>query len=374
MKESQLVLPIWVDPDLPASPSDALPIQPDHVASWISSNSDGPSRHIALTSRNTIYIHSSLLSAQVPSPAPPPPPQAQLPTIKTPPNPSPVRRPIIDRTHSAPRRRAGSISSSIKTTSSHRRVSAFSPPPSAKIPSAVLTSATVTAVTHDAGTSTARGNLDDKSELRDHLREQRDRDINEERGLGLGIALGRRSIHVHSKDDIESSGSVSPPAQGNGVARSTASFDSGRAERTGGLRGWLRGEQDGKDEHERDMKQQLEEIEVERAMEKEREEERREAQERIAMQRVGGTTPRISGQAEGSTRPEDGVRLKRVVLDQFGRGRIVSMLVFEEIGVLAVLRDIGSDNAHFVRLGAADKQYTRSHLVGHAAGGRLDRA
>ena len=340
MKESTLVLPIWVDPDLPACPSDPLPIRPDHVASWISSNSDGPTRHIALTSRNTIYIHSSPLSAQVLSPAPPL-PQAQLPTIKTPPNPSPVRRPIIGRTHSAPRSRAGSISSSIKTTSSHRRVSAFSPPPSAKIPSAVLTSATVTAVTHDAGTSTARGNLDDKSELRDHLREQRDRDINEERGLGLGIALGRRSIHVHSKDDIESSGSVSPPAQGNGVARSTASFDSGRAERTGGLRGWLRGEQDGKEERERDMKQQLEEIEVERAMEKEREEERREAQERIAMQRVGGTTPRISGQADSTERPEDGVRLKRVVLDQVGRGRIVSMLVFKEIGVLAVLRDIG---------------------------------
>lgn len=338
------MVPIWIDPDLPTSPSEPLPIQPDHVACW-TSTSEGSIRHVALSAHNSLYIHSTFVGSAASASAMLSPPTQNLPIIKTPPTlSSSQRRPVIGRTHSAPRSRADSIASSVKTSSSHRRVSAFSPPPSAKIPSAVLTSATASAVTHDAGLSHARGKSadQDKSELRDHLREQRDRDFNDEKGIGLGIALGRRSIHVHSKDEIESTGSTSPTGPGHsGKARSTASFDSSRTERTGGLRGWLRGDQDGKQEREKEMREQLEEVEVEREIERERDEERREAQEKKAMESVEDSTPNIGFKAELEKDGADTTRLRRIVLGQPARGKIVSLQVFKSASVLAVLRDIG---------------------------------
>ena len=345
MKESPLVVPLWIDPDLPCSSSEPLPVQPDHVASWTSATPNGPRQHTFLTSNNTVYIHSAPIGYTTPTSAALSPPTQSLPIIKTPPSySSSQRRPVINRTHSAPRARAGSIASSVKTTASHRRVSAFSPPPTAKIPSAVLTSATATATTHDAGAAHARGKSADldRSDLREHLREQRDRDVTEDKGLGLGIALGRRSIHVHSKEDIESSGSTSPTGPiYSGKARSTASFDSSRTERTGGLRGWLRGENDGREEREREMKEQLEEVEVEREMEREKEEEKRELQEMRAMRRVEEDTPRLGVDVGAEVHRGERVMVKRIVLSQVARGRIVSIQVFKAAGVLAVLRDIG---------------------------------
>jgi hypothetical protein len=163
----------------------------------------------------------------------------------------------------------------------------------------------------------------------------------EDKGLGLGIALGRRSIHVHSKEDIESSGSTSPNGPHyTGKARSTASFDSSRTERTGGLRGWLKGDNE-REERERDMKEQLEEVEVEREMEREKEKEKREVQEMKAMKRVEEATPNLGSKVDIEAGTKEGVKVKRIALDQVARGRIVSLQVFRAIDTLAVLRDIG---------------------------------
>ena len=333
-----LTFPILLDPSHPLDATSPLPCRVEHIAVWTSHPTTSPPvRHVALAFKRSVYIHS-VPSDPLPSPNEiPPSPALPLPTIKTPDSrtfspTSSSKRPTVGRTSSAPRSRADSVTSSILTTSSLRRVSAFSPPTSAAGPQAVLTSAQA------VGTERlhyGRSTDNEKAELREHLREQRDRDRDAKEPIGLGIGLGRRSIQVHSKDDIDGSGSNSPT--GLSKARSTGSFESSRT--VGGLRGWLKGE-DSEKEKEKELQEKMAEIEVQREIEREVEDERNEARGMEAVERAGSSTPKRAHHHDDESERAGQACVRRIVL-RGRKGRIVTFKVFEEVGVLAVLREQG---------------------------------
>jgi hypothetical protein len=175
----------------------------------------------------------------------------------------------------------------------------------------------------------------DKAELREHLREQRDRDRDAREPIGLGIGLGRRSIQVHSKDEMDGSGSSSPT--GLSKARSAGSFESSRT--VGGIRAWLKGEEPDK-EKERELQEKMAEMEVQREIEREVEDERNEARGMEAVERAGSSTPKRAHRHDEETAHAAEARIKRIVL-RGRKGRIVAFKVFEEVRVLAVLREQG---------------------------------
>lgn len=109
------------------------------------------------------------------------------------------------------------------------------------------------------------------------------------------------------------------------------------------MRGWLRGDDDTK-EREKEIAEKMEEVEVEREMMKEVEEEKRELEEQAAVEKCEVSTPKgtVDGSEKCGQDKESGVMIRRIVLDQPGRGNIVQLKVFQELGLLVVLRDIGS--------------------------------
>ncbi len=224
-------------------------------------------------------------------------------------------------------------------------MSLYSPPSTALIPQTGITNTTVSAAPHDStsphlghhGTKSVDGK--GRSDLIDQLREQRNRDTTGDGGIGLGFG---RKIHVHSKDEIETNGLTSPPPGQSGQSRSTTSIESNRT--ASGLRGWFKSEEEKVQERDKEMKERLEEVEVQREMDREREEEKRESEEWKAVERCGSSTPKMGYIKEGTT-DESGSKaqttFKRILLGRRGQGTVVCLRVLDDIGVLAVLRDIG---------------------------------
>jgi hypothetical protein len=140
---------------------------------------------------------------------------------------------------------------------------------------------------------------------------------------------------VHSKDEIDGSGSSSP--SGLSKARSAGSFESSRT--VGGLRGWLKGE-DAEKEKEKELQEKMAEIEVQREIEREVEEDRNEARGMKAVDRAGSATPKRAHRHDEEADHGGEARVKRIVL-KGRKGRIACFKVFEEVGVLAVLREQG---------------------------------
>ncbi|ORY34903.1 hypothetical protein BCR39DRAFT_515490 [Naematelia encephala] len=355
MREPPLQLPILLDSNLGSpSRSSAIPVQPSHIAAWTVPSSTpgaGPSRRVALEGGdNSIWIHTSPMNHLSSSLDVSPALQQSLPTILTTPDPGSSSDTLSPRLPSRPgasrhasytgRPRAPSSASSILTTTSsasRRRVSAFSPPPSARQqPTATLSSVTATNSHPDGGSH--RSSSSERVELRDHLREQRRSETNDDRSsLGLGIAgLGRRGLSgVHGKDELEA---------GTSTPRSIVSIDSTITVGSR-LRGWTRTSVD-KDKD--DLKERMEEVEVELEMEKEIRVEEKEKGERKVIEEAIIRTP-TPREEKGFDLPErrasgdvdwDHVQVKRLVLPDAGKGKVVVMKVLEGAG-LCVLRDQG---------------------------------
>jgi hypothetical protein len=104
---------------------------------------------------------------------------------------------------------------------------------------------------------------------------------------------------------------------------------------------WAKGSEDGDTKNRRELSDQVAEIAVEREMQKETEEDAKQEEERKV---IGAAMAKSSpSQSRGShTSPiERGMPVRRIILREPGRGRIVSLKVFEEPNLLCVLRDNG---------------------------------
>ncbi|KAK8849511.1 hypothetical protein IAR55_004845 [Kwoniella newhampshirensis] len=353
MVERSLIIPILLDANLPSdNPDHALPVNPTHVVAWTSSSVAGPSRRIALAGEdNTIWVVSSPLVASSTTTQSAPASSSMIPTIRTPISPTfPTSlrraRPSQPRnsSYSGPSRaRAPSTASSILTTSSSRRVSAFSPPPSARqLPITTLSSATASAAPPD--THTHRASLSDRTELREQLREHKER---REDGVGLGIgAIGRRGLTgVHGKEEVHGHDNVHSGATSPKSVSSVVTEGAGAGGRFNFWSGGGRGSNSVDEANH--LREQMEEVEVDRAMEKEKLEGQKEKEDlkmvEQAIERSPTPATHTTAQDEDQTKEVDLQcrRVTRLILASAGRGKIVEMKVFEGLGFMCILRDEG---------------------------------
>ncbi|WVQ79391.1 hypothetical protein IAT38_001488 [Cryptococcus sp. DSM 104549] len=344
--EIPLVIPFLVGAAIPSESADhALPVTPSHIAHWTRSSDAGPSRHTAIAGEdNTVWVVSSYPSSfRTPNT-----PRHQelhgtdtdIPIIQTPllsPGSSRRTRPPQSRnlSYSNRPRATSSASSVVGSSTSKRRISAFSPPPSARqLPTTTLSQATASVAPPD--THAHRTSISERAELRGHLREQKDRK-DEGTGLGLG-GVGRRGLQgVHGKEENqESSGAASPKSSMSVSTESTV-----------GRFGFWRHSSASIDGV-RDLQDQMEEIEVERAMEKERKEGQKEKEDlklvEEAMDRSptpGATFNFQQTHADVHGCDWEDKQVVRVVLRSPGTGKVVELKVLEELDTLCVLRDQG---------------------------------
>jgi hypothetical protein len=311
--------------------------EPTHITSWTTQSAAGPSRYIALASPdNSIWVYPQSpenTERKVHGKSRTDVPQL----IATEPTPSetPTGRPGNPRLSSfSQRSRAPSVASSTRTSSSRHRVTSFSPPSTAQ---AVLTSLSPTTAIANANDGHGRAHsLSERAELIEHLREQQARNSHDGQGrssIGLGINLGRKLDVQGQADHGRESGSTSP--------RSVKSGDSGSTTIGGRLMEWAKGSEDGEEKTRRDLSDQVAEIAVEREMQKETEEDAKQEEERKIIEvAMANSSPSPShGDHMASGKPDRPVR--RIVLRQPGRGKIVCLKVFEEQSLLCILRDNG---------------------------------
>ncbi|KAK6908897.1 hypothetical protein I203_102903 [Kwoniella mangroviensis CBS 8507] len=356
MAENPLKIPILLDPHLPASPS-SLPISPTHIASWLipSSTEAGPSRRTALACRdNTIWIHttSSLLDRQEGVS-----PGIAIPSITT----QAASSPSSPRRHRPTQQRNLSYSgrprnsSSASSITGKRRTSAFSPPPSAlQLPTTTLSSVSASSAGPDQHTH--RGSISDRHELRESLEKQKERKDDSSSIIGLGIGgIGRRGlVGLHSKEDRTNDDND----EGRSGERSPKSFVSSTSTQTTSNtnRFGLFGRNSVSTEHEHDEesvlgggedREGMKEIQVDLEMEKETREDKKSSQDRKLIEgliserspTISTTLPPPIGRKKSVKGKEEFVR--RIILREVGRGKIVQMKVYEEVGSLVVLRDEG---------------------------------
>ncbi|WWD04165.1 hypothetical protein V865_002231 [Kwoniella europaea PYCC6329] len=357
MAEKPLKIPILLDPHLPTSPS-SLPISPTHIASWLtpSSTEAGPSRRTALACQdNTIWIHttSSLLDRQeVVSPG------IAIPSITT----QAASSPSSPRRHRPTQQRNLSYSgrprnsSSASSITGKRRTSAFSPPPSAlQLPTTTLSSVSASVAGPDQHTH--RGSISDRHELRESLEKQKERKDDSSSIIGLGIGgIGRRGlVGLHSKEDRTNDNND----EGRSGATSPKSFVSSTSTETtpNTNRFGFFGRNSVSTEHEHDDesvlgggedKEGMKEIQVDLEMEKETREDKKSSQDRKLIEdliserspTISTTLPPPIGRKKSGKGKEEFVR--RIILREVGRGKIVQLKVYEEVDSLVVLRDEGS--------------------------------
>lgn len=338
MPTPSLAVPLLIGGHLPEIGT--IHFVPSHVASWTSSSKAGPSRHVALAAPdNTIWVYPYLNDIDVHtasdesslSPHPP------LPSIKaTSPTPSgtpQATRPANPRVTSFSNRSRAPSNASSHTSSSRRRITSFSPPTSAQPVTATISPTTATV---SAGDGHARVNsLSERAELLEHLREQQTRNGEEGKSrVGLGINLGRKVEAQGQADHDRSSGATSP--------KSVRSSDSQQAPSIGGrLMGWAKGAGEEKHHAKKELEEQVAEIAVEREMELETEKDTRQEEE---MKTVEEAITRASPTHTPADQPIRSTRtdaIRRIILGKPGLGKVVSMEVYEELGLLCVLRDIG---------------------------------
>lgn len=104
---------------------------------------------------------------------------------------------------------------------------------------------------------------------------------------------------------------------------------------------WAKGSEDESSKARRELSDQVAEIAVEREMQKEEEEDAKQEEERkvidAAMAKSSPGQP-PSGHTAASKR---GITVRRIILREPGRGRIVCLKVFEDQSLLCILRDNG---------------------------------
>jgi len=104
---------------------------------------------------------------------------------------------------------------------------------------------------------------------------------------------------------------------------------------------WAKGSEDGDTKNRRELSDQVAEIAVEREMQKETAEDAKQEEERKV---IDAAMAKCSpSQSRGSHTPpiERETPVRRIILREPGRGRIVSFKVFEKPSLLFILRDNG---------------------------------
>lgn len=162
----------------------------------------------------------------------------------------------------------------------------------------------------------------------------------ENAGMGKGLGIGRRGLTgVHGQAE-QNSGTTSP--------RSAMSLSTDTTGTAGLFSFWQKGSQSDVEEKEREVEEIMQEINVEREMEKERRESKKESEDLKV----------VEAAIERSPNPDQGYKITesharshgcewgnkkiwRIVLRRVDRGKIVSLKVIEELGILCVLRDQG---------------------------------
>nr|XP_019009161.1 uncharacterized protein I206_05807 [Kwoniella pini CBS 10737]OCF47942.1 hypothetical protein I206_05807 [Kwoniella pini CBS 10737] len=359
MAEKPLRIPFLLDPLLPlTTPEETLPIKPTHVASWLvpSFDESGPSRRTALASEeNTIWIsiikepisREDILSPDIPSII------TQAASSNTSPQLGSRRsRPTQNRNLSySGRPRNTSSASSIYSTSSakgNRRTSAFSPPPSAiQLPTTTLSSISASVATLDKHSH--RGSITDRNELRESLEKHKERKDDGPSIIGLGIGgitrKGLTGLHgrdaIGNQDQDDKSGATSPKSFMSTSTEGTTNNNS-----RFGFFGRNSSSTDNELTTEKN-EERLEEAKVDLEMEKESREDRKEEQDRKLIEDLIENQSPTPTNAHGDhvQQKENAVKkeqiVKRIVLREAGRGKIVQMSVFEEFDSLIILRDEG---------------------------------
>lgn len=162
----------------------------------------------------------------------------------------------------------------------------------------------------------------------------------ESAGMGTGLGIGRRGLTgVHGQAE-QNSGTTSP--------KSAMSLSTDTTSTAGLFSFWQKGSQSDAEEKEREMEKIMQEINVEREMEKERRESKKESEDLKV----------VEAAIERSPNPDQGYKITesharshgcewgnkkiwRIVLRHVDRGKIVSLKVIAELGILCVLRDQG---------------------------------
>ncbi|RXK36360.1 hypothetical protein M231_06397 [Tremella mesenterica] len=260
-------------------------------------------------------------------------------------------RPSPQRHVSFGRPRAPSSASSILTTGSKRHT-AFSPPSSAtQLPTTCVSTTTATALsptsvhlTHPSSTNQSSASVNpsissnSKStpiaeedhahlDLLDQLREQRGSEDVDRHGLGIGLGLGlmSRRLSIQGKEE---DGDTSP-----------TSVISNDETIVGRIRAWTG--TDDKSKVDQISDDRLSEGVVDLEMQKERIEGERERDGMKVVEEAQKSpllrqTSHLDQSIDEKKKP-----VRRIVLSQPGRGKIIALKVFEGIGLLCVLRDEG---------------------------------
>ncbi|KIR99396.1 hypothetical protein L804_03024 [Cryptococcus deuterogattii 2001/935-1] len=335
-----LTIPILLHPTLPSQASHTLPLRPTHIAHWTAYSDHSQSVYTALAAQdNTIWVVAD-------QPAPPlddhdllnEETSILIPSISTS-SPISSRRsrpaPAQPRTPSQ-RPRATSTASTAGSSSQHHAC-AFSPPLSAhQLPTTTLSSATASAAPPDQHVH--RSSLSGRMELMGQLREHNSG--RENAGMGKGLGIGRRGLTgVHGQAE-QNSGTTSP--------KSAMSLSTDTTSTAGLFSFWQKGSQSDVEEKEREVEEIMQEINVEREMEKERRESKKESED---LKVVEAAIERSPNPDQGYKFTESHARshgcewgnkkIWRIVLRRVDRGKIVSLKVIEELGILCVLRDQG---------------------------------
>jgi hypothetical protein len=105
--------------------------------------------------------------------------------------------------------------------------------------------------------------------------------------------------------------------------------------------GWAKGSDDGDTKNRRELSDQVAEIAVEREMQKETAEEAKQEEERKVIDAAMAKSSPSQSRDSHTAPVERETPARRIILREPGRGRIVSLEVFEKPSLLCVLRDNG---------------------------------
>lgn len=105
--------------------------------------------------------------------------------------------------------------------------------------------------------------------------------------------------------------------------------------------GWAKSSETTEEKNKKDLADQVAEIAVEREMQKESEEEAKQEEERKLIDAAIAKSAASPALTEASGSVPQGISVRRIILRNPGRGKVVAMKIFGELGLLCVLRDEG---------------------------------
>jgi alkylation response protein AidB-like acyl-CoA dehydrogenase len=105
--------------------------------------------------------------------------------------------------------------------------------------------------------------------------------------------------------------------------------------------GWAKSSETDEEKNKKELAEQVAEIAVEREMQKETEDEARQEEDRKLIEAAMAKSVASPALTEASGVGRQRIPVRRIVLRDPGRGKVVATKVFGELGLLCVLRDEG---------------------------------